>query len=61
MQFNQAMIREREEGMKEIEATMTEVNEIFRDLSTLVHEQGSQLGKKVFREVKLKKEKDIHR
>lgn len=43
MHLNQAMIREREEGMKEIEATMSEVNDIFRDLATLVHEQGYQL------------------
>ena len=44
MQHNQAMIREREEGMKEIESTMQEVNDIFRDLATLVHDQGHQLG-----------------
>lgn len=41
---NQAMIREREEGMREIESTMLEVNDIFRDLSTMVHDQGHQLG-----------------
>lgn len=44
VQYNQAMIREREEGMREIEATMIEVNEIFRDLSGLVHDQGLQLN-----------------
>jgi hypothetical protein len=44
MQFNQDMIVEREEGMKEIESTMTEINDIFRDLSMAVHDQGSMLG-----------------
>lgn len=43
MQFNQSMIIEREEGMKEIESTMLEINEIFRDLSMAVHEQGGML------------------
>eukprot|EP00052_Salpingoeca_macrocollata_P013770 m.107552 g.107552 ORF g.107552 m.107552 type:complete len:919 (+) comp19050_c3_seq2:718-3474(+) len=41
--FNDAMIQEREEGIRELEATMQEVNEIYRDLATLVHEQGSMI------------------
>lgn len=43
MQFNQDMILEREEGIKEIESTMLEINEIFRDLSMAVHDQGGML------------------
>jgi len=43
MQFNQDMIIEREEGMKEIEGTMQEINDIFRDLSMAVHDQAGIL------------------
>ncbi len=43
-QFNQDIIREREEGVIEIERDMTEINEIFRDLSIAVHDQGGMLG-----------------
>merc|ERR1712166_603168 len=41
--YSSSIIADREEAIKEIEGTMTEVNEIYRDLSTLVVEQGSQL------------------
>jgi len=39
-QFMDALIADREQGIKEIEKTVVEVNEIFRDLSHLVQEQG---------------------
>jgi len=38
--FNDAMIHDREEGIKQIEATITEVGGIFQDLAQIVHEQG---------------------
>ncbi|XP_050222949.1 syntaxin-22-like [Mercurialis annua] len=38
--FNEALIEEREQGIKEIQQQITEVNEIFKDLAVLVHEQG---------------------
>lgn len=41
--YSSALIQEREEGIKEIEATMQEVNDIYRDLGTIVHEQGDML------------------
>jgi len=41
---NHDQIVEREEAIKEIESTMLEVNEIYRDLNTLVIEQGNALG-----------------
>lgn len=41
--YSSSLIQEREEGMKEIERTMLEVNDIYRDLATIVHEQGDQL------------------
>lgn len=39
-EFNDAMIQDREEGIKQIEATITEVGGIFQDLAQIVHEQG---------------------
>lgn len=38
--FNDAIIEEREQGIKEIQHQIGEVNEIFKDLAVLVHEQG---------------------
>ncbi|KAL5979810.1 hypothetical protein ACLOJK_038921 [Asimina triloba] len=38
--FNEAIIEEREQGVKEIQDQIVEANEIFRDLAVLVHEQG---------------------
>jgi len=43
VEFSNAMIQERETGIKEIEKTMQEVNEIFIDLSNLVVEQGQMI------------------
>lgn len=39
-EFNNALITEREKGIKEIEKTVLEVNDIFKDLSHIVAEQG---------------------
>ncbi|KAL5724912.1 Syntaxin-22 [Ranunculus cassubicifolius] len=38
--FNEAIIEEREQGIQEIQNQIGEVNEIFKDLAVLVHEQG---------------------
>ncbi|KAK0590381.1 hypothetical protein LWI29_026295 [Acer saccharum] len=38
--FNEAMIEEREQGIREIQEQIGEANEIFKDLAVLVHEQG---------------------
>ncbi|KMT07835.1 hypothetical protein BVRB_6g146470 [Beta vulgaris subsp. vulgaris] len=38
--FNEAIIEEREQGIKEIQSQIGQVNEIFKDLGVLVHEQG---------------------
>ncbi|KAJ3043802.1 hypothetical protein HDV00_004210 [Rhizophlyctis rosea] len=43
VEFNEQLIAEREEDLKEIERSILEVNEIFRDLGTLVTEQGHML------------------
>ncbi|KAI3918515.1 hypothetical protein MKX01_041835 [Papaver californicum] len=39
--FNEAIIEEREQGIQEIQNQIGEVNEIFKDLAVLVHEQGA--------------------
>lgn len=38
--FNEAIIEEREHGIKEIQGQIGQVNEIFKDLAVLVNEQG---------------------
>lgn len=43
--FNEAIIEERDQGIKEIQHQISEVNEIFKDLAVLVHEQGAMIGK----------------
>ena len=42
--YSTSLITEREDAIADIESTMLEVNEIYRDLSTLVVEQGQALG-----------------
>lgn len=39
--FNEAIIEERDQGIQEIQQQIGEVNEIFKDLAVLVHEQGA--------------------
>lgn len=41
--FNEAVIEEREHGIQEIQEQIGEVNEIFKDLAVLVHEQGAMI------------------
>ncbi|XP_077221230.1 syntaxin-22-like isoform X2 [Tasmannia lanceolata] len=41
--FNEAVIEEREQGIQEIQQQIGEVNEIFKDLAVLVHEQGAMI------------------
>jgi syntaxin 16 len=43
--LNESIIRERTEGIKEIQRAIYDVNEIFRDLGILVGEQGNLLGR----------------
>lgn len=42
--FDEAIIEEREQGIQEIQQQIGEVNEIFKDLAVLVHEQGTMIG-----------------
>jgi len=39
MNFNESLITERENELKDIERSMLEINEIFRDLGTMVNDQ----------------------
>lgn len=43
--FNEAMIEEREQGIREVEEQIEQANEIFKDLAVLVHYQGVVIGK----------------
>jgi len=43
LDFNDNIIAEREEGIREIESTINEVNIIFRDLAELVNDQGQMI------------------
>jgi hypothetical protein len=42
--FQESLIQEREDEIREIESGIHELNEIFRDLGTLVVEQGAMIG-----------------
>jgi t-SNARE complex subunit (syntaxin) len=42
--FQESLVQEREHEIREIETGIHELNEIFRDLGTLVIEQGGMLG-----------------
>jgi hypothetical protein len=41
--FNESVIAEREEGIREVEATVGELAEIFKDIAVLVNEQGQMI------------------
>ena len=42
-EFNETIIKERHKGIKEIETKVVELNEMFRDLSIMVDEQGIEI------------------
>lgn len=44
IESNEHLIAQREKGIEEIERTIIEINDLFRDLGSLVHEQGYMLG-----------------
>lgn len=45
LEFEQGMMVEREQRVQQIEADVLDVNEIMRDLATLINQQGEQIGK----------------
>ncbi len=42
--YQESLVQEREAEIREIETGIHELHEIFRDLGTLVQEQGGMLG-----------------
>ena len=42
--YQESLIQEREAEIREIESGIHELHDIFRDLGTLVNEQGGMLG-----------------
>ncbi|EDO36134.1 predicted protein [Nematostella vectensis] len=42
--IDEGLIYEREERIREIEGDILDINEIFRDLATMVYEQGETIG-----------------
>lgn len=42
--YQESLIQEREQDIREIETGIHELSEIFRDLGTLVEQQGGMLG-----------------
>ena len=47
MEYRQAVIEERDEGIEAIQNSIGEVNEIFQDLAVLIDQQGGQIGTKL--------------
>lgn len=45
LQFESEILEERDQRIRQIEADVLDVNQIFRDLSSLVHDQGQNIGK----------------
>ena len=45
LQFNEGIIAERERDMADIHKSVTEVNEIFKDVARIVHEQQEDIDK----------------
>ena len=48
IEFNEQLIEEREQEILGIEQSIMELNEIFKDLATIVVEQGNMLGMGIF-------------
>lgn len=45
LQFEQSMMKEREQRVRQIEEDVLDVNQIMRELSTLINQQGEAIGK----------------
>jgi regulator of PEP synthase PpsR (kinase-PPPase family) len=45
LEFEQEMLLEREQRIKQIESNILDVNEIMRDLGAMVHDQGGSISK----------------
>lgn len=45
LQFEQSLLKEREQRVRQIEEDVLDVNQIMRELNTLINQQGEALGK----------------
>lgn len=45
LQYEQSMIKEREQRVRQIEEDVLDVNQIMRELNTLINQQGEAIGK----------------
>lgn len=44
LQFEQSMLKEREQRVRQIEEDVLDVNQIMRELNTLINQQGETVG-----------------
>lgn len=44
LQFEQSMLKEREQRVRQIEDDVLDVNQIMRELSALINQQGEHIG-----------------
>jgi t-SNARE complex subunit (syntaxin) len=52
-EFNSSLISDREDAIKKLQGEMVEVHEIFRDLATLVGEQGEMISTGICQNISL--------
>lgn len=45
LKFEQSMLKEREQRVRQIEEDVLDVNQIMRELNTLINQQGEAIGK----------------
>lgn len=45
LQFEQSMLKEREKRVRQIEEDVLDVNQIMRELNTLINQQGENIGR----------------
>lgn len=48
LQFEQSMLKEREQRVRQIEEDVLDVNQIMRELNTLINQQGEAIGMRSF-------------
>ena len=55
---NDQIIREREQGIQEIEAAMLDINDMFHDLKNIVIEQGVMIGMSTVQSTERERERE---
>lgn len=53
LQFEQSMLKEREQRVRQIEDDVLDINQIMRELNTLIYQQGESIGESVARFARL--------